>query len=194
MSLLCSSTGAVRRLMVDFFGRVHRYTARGSPAIRAGKGWRGRRELAPRRSATRIRCMHPHAPGQTRRVVNHSYHHHHPPSPSSPPSPPHTHQPPPKPFLSNRLPFLSTFFFGNSFRLSAMDVDSVAGGGRGSARRRRERRLRQFLRHERLSVAMALSEKKHYTSRGQRKDRARSTTRPRSGSASPPGFPATLSG
>ena len=27
------------------------------PAIRAGKGWRGRRELAPRRSATRINCM-----------------------------------------------------------------------------------------------------------------------------------------
>ena len=29
-----------------------------TPAIRAGKGWRGRRELAPRRSATQIRCMH----------------------------------------------------------------------------------------------------------------------------------------
>ena len=28
-----------------------------TPAIRAGKGWRGRRERAPRRSATRIRCM-----------------------------------------------------------------------------------------------------------------------------------------
>ena len=57
--------------------------------------------------------------------------------------------------------------------LSAMDVDSVPGGGTGSARRRRERRLRQFLRHERLSVAMALSEKKHHSApRGQRKDRA----------------------
>ena len=32
----------------SFLGRVHRYTARGSPAIRAEKGWRGRRELAPR--------------------------------------------------------------------------------------------------------------------------------------------------
>ena len=41
----------------------------------------------------------------------------------------------------------------------------------GSAKRRRERRLRQFLRHERLTVAMVLSEKKHHTSRGQRKDR-----------------------
>ena len=28
-----------------------------TPAIMAGKGWRGRRELAPRRSATRINCM-----------------------------------------------------------------------------------------------------------------------------------------
>ena len=82
-----------------------------------------------------------------------------------------TTQPPHKPFLSNRLPFLSSFF-GNSFMLLAMDVDIVSGGGTGSARRRRERRLRQFLRHERLSVAMALSEKMHHTSRGQRKDRA----------------------
>ena len=48
-----------------------------------------------------------------------------------------------------------------------MNVDSAS-----AARRRRERRLRQFLRHERLSVAMALSEKKHHTSRGQRMDRA----------------------
>ena len=37
-----------------FLGRVHRYTARGSPAIRAGKGWRGRRELALRCSATQL--------------------------------------------------------------------------------------------------------------------------------------------
>ena len=28
-----------------------------SPAIRAGKGWRGRRELAPRSSATQSRCI-----------------------------------------------------------------------------------------------------------------------------------------
>ena len=41
----------------------------------------------------------------------------------------------------------------------------------GAAKRRRERRLRQFLRHEGLTVAMVLSEKKHHTSRGQRKDR-----------------------
>ena len=45
--------------------------------------------------------------------------------------------------------------------------------GEGAARRRRERRLRSWLRHERQSVAMALSEFKHHSSRGQRKDRAR---------------------
>ena len=63
--------------------------------------------------------------------------------------------------------------------VDVMDVDSA----RGAARRRRERRLRQFLRHERLTVAMVLSEKKHHFSRGQRKDRsggASCTTRPSS--------------
>ena len=46
--------------------------------------------------------------------------------------------------------------------------------GEGAARRRRERRLRlrQWARHEKLSVQMALSECKHHSSRGQRKDRA----------------------
>ena len=70
----------------------------------------------------------------------------------------------------------------------------------GAAMRRRQRRLRQWLRHERLSVAMALAETNHHAApRGQTKARGRGrgtscTTRPRSGSASPPGFPATLSG
>ena len=49
-----------------------------------------------------------------------------------------------------------------------MDVDSALS----AAMRRRQRRLRQFLRHERLSVAMALAEKLHRTSRGQRFARA----------------------
>ena len=44
--------------------------------------------------------------------------------------------------------------------------------GEGAARRRRERRLRSWLKHERQSVAMALSEYKHHSSRGQRRDRA----------------------
>ena len=41
-----------------------------------------------------------------------------------------------------------------------------------AAARRRQRRLRQFLRHERLSVAMALAESQHHTSRGQKTARA----------------------
>ena len=44
--------------------------------------------------------------------------------------------------------------------------------GEGAARRRRERRLRSWLRHERQSVAVALSEYMHHSSRAQRKDRA----------------------
>ena len=50
MSLLCSSTGAVRGLMGSFLflGRVHRYTAWGCPCHQ------GRRELAPRCSATQL--------------------------------------------------------------------------------------------------------------------------------------------
>ena len=43
---------------VSFFWAVYTGTRPGvAPAIRAGKGWRGRRELAPRCSATRIRCI-----------------------------------------------------------------------------------------------------------------------------------------
>ena len=42
----------------------------------------------------------------------------------------------------------------------------------GAAKRRRERRHRAYLKYARVSVAMALSEYKHHTSRGQRMDRA----------------------
>ena len=43
----------------------------------------------------------------------------------------------------------------------------------GTAKSRRERRLRQFLRHERLSVAMALAESTHHAApRGQKMARA----------------------
>ena len=37
----------------------------------------------------------------------------------------------------------------------------------GAAQRRRQRRLRSWLRHERMTVAMALAERKHHSSRGQ---------------------------
>ena len=42
----------------------------------------------------------------------------------------------------------------------------------GVARRRRQRRLRSMLRHERMTVAMALAEFSHHSSRGQRMARA----------------------
>ena len=48
-----------------------------------------------------------------------------------------------------------------------MDVEREAEGGTGSARRRRERRLRAYLKYARMSVAMALAESTHHSSRGQ---------------------------
>ena len=53
-----------------------------------------------------------------------------------------------------------------------MDVEREAGGGTGSARRRRERRLRSMLRHERMSVAMALAESTHRSAQRQKTARA----------------------
>ena len=49
-----------------------------------------------------------------------------------------------------------------------MDVERAS-----AAQRRRGRRLRAALRHERQSIAMALAESQHHTSRGQRMARAR---------------------
>ena len=53
-----------------------------------------------------------------------------------------------------------------------MDVERDAGGGTGSARRRRERRLRSMLRHERMSVAMALAESTHHGAQREKTARA----------------------
>ena len=62
---------------------------------------------------------------------------------------------------------LERFFF-EDFMMSNSRVDIAAG----AARRRRER-LRSMLRHERMSVAMALAEVSHHTApRGQRTARA----------------------
>ena len=58
-----------------------------------------------------------------------------------------------------------------------MDVERDAGGGTGSARRRRERRLRSLLRHERMSVAMALAESTHHSAQRQKTARARGEAR-----------------
>ena len=45
-----------------------------------------------------------------------------------------------------------------------LHVESDVGGGTGSARRLRERRLRSFLRHERMAVALHLAEALHHSS------------------------------
>ena len=69
-----------------------------------------------------------------------------------------------KPFISRKsAPTFSCVAWRKQVQLLIMEVDSVS-----AARWRRERRLRQILRHERLCVAMALSEYKHHTSRGGR--------------------------
>ena len=53
--------------------------------------------------------------------------------------------------------------------MSTACVDIAAG----AARRRRERRLRSWLKHKRMTVAMALAEASHHTApRGQRTARA----------------------
>ena len=58
--------------------------------------------------------------------------------------------------------------------MSTACVDIAAG----AARRRRERRLRSWLRHERMTVAMALAEASHHTApRGQGTARARGWVR-----------------
>ena len=72
--------------------------------------------------------------------------------------------------------------------------------GSSAARRRRERRLRSFLRHERLAVAMAVAEARHHSSRGQTTATAISEVEeqetnnaPRRQKARPPGMrPASL--
>ena len=45
-----------------------------------------------------------------------------------------------------------------------MDVERKVAGGTSSGCRRRERRLRSMLRHERMAVAMALAEALHHSS------------------------------
>ena len=52
------------------------------------------------------------------------------------------------------------------------DIIADVAHAASAAKRRRERRLRAMLRHERRSVAMALSEFTHHSSRGQRTARA----------------------
>ena len=53
-----------------------------------------------------------------------------------------------------------------------MDLERKAGGGTGSARRRRERRLRAYLKCARMSVAMALAESQDHSAQRPKMARA----------------------
>ena len=55
-------------------------------------------------------------------------------------------------------------------QLEAVDMEVVDSAS--AAARRRQRRLGSWLRHERMSVAVALAESQHHASRGQKKARA----------------------
>ena len=58
----------------------------------------------------------------------------------------------------------------------ALVGDSRVDHASGAARRRRERRLRAYLKYARMSVAMALAEANHHTApRGQKTARAEAT-------------------
>ena len=149
----------VRGLMGCVFRAVYTGTRPGvSPAIRAGKGWRGRRELAPRCSATQLGACS--CGVMIRHIVV---------IPSSEPQPP---QPPPP----SRFKQVARIFCWVTFsRTLAVAMSERAG----AAERRRERRLRSWLRHERMTVAMALAEQLHHSINRVERDEAlrRQTTR-----------------
>ena len=65
------------------------------------------------------------------------------------------------------FPFVRSDLFSVNFMWAAEGAAHA-----GAAKRRRARRHRAYLKKVRMSVAMALSEYKHHTSRGQRMDRA----------------------
>ena len=73
---------------------------------------------------------------------------------------------------TSRLPARVPFVFFSSHLSEQLDAVDNGCRQRHGAARRRQRRPRQFLRHERLSVAMALAESQHHTSRGQKMARA----------------------
>ena len=86
----------------------------------------------------------------------------------------------------------TTFCVGDfSLCLYAVDMEVDSGCGAAHAKACSDDSDSEWLRHERLSVAMALAESQHHTSRGQKKARAggrstRRSTRRSSGSTPPP--------
>ena len=147
------------------------------------RGWRGRRELAPRCSATQSAARR-NEPGQTHRFLNHQNHHHHqhpttPPHPHTTPLPPlptptPTHppllpspSPPSTPSPSptthpTRLRQVGDPLFSRVLQIFMAEFSWQPV--MGAAQRRRQRRLRSWWRHEQQSIAAALATVMHHSS------------------------------
>ena len=76
--------------------------------------------------------------------------------PPSLPPPSHTHTPPPRRFHSRVASFVSPMC-----ETSAVDMMNVDGAG--AAKRRRERRLRSWMRHEQMTVAAEFAAALHHS-------------------------------
>ena len=138
------------------------------PAIRVEKGWRGRRESDSQVTCHPIHCMTAVWHGQTRYTSTTS---------APPPPPPHLSPPrlPPSHHHQVSLSKKSCTSVATLARICVceskpwrvaslmMAARDDAAGGTSSTRQRRERRLRSWAKHERLSVAMALAEKLHHS-------------------------------
>ena len=122
-----------------------------TPAIRAGKGWRGRRESDSQVTCHPIHCMTAVWHGQTRHTSTTS---------APPPQPPQPPQPPPQPPKAQTGCSVCVGDFCCAFMLSTV---VGVGNATGAAMRRRQRRLRAWARHERLSIAMALATVEHHS-------------------------------
>ena len=105
---------------------------------------RGRRELAPRRSATRIWCMH------RRLWITHCRR-----IPSSAPTPPT--------ITTTRLDRFAFPLLCDLLLNPVVDVSVHGDHGGGAANRRRDRRLRMHWRHEQLTLQMALAAAFHHS-------------------------------
>ena len=130
---------------------MHRHTARADPRHQGGEGVAGTPGACSQVFCHPIRCislayMDRHI-RQTHRQNHHHHHFHHHTLPTH-----HHHQ---TSTLKRALFFCGVLCAGSGCWPMA--------GGAGAAKRRRERRLRSWAKHERLTVAMALAEQHHHS-------------------------------
>ena len=112
-----------------------------TPAIRAGKGWRGRRELAPRCSATQLGAcaVRSYRQRHVRYILVRT---------TTTTTTTTSHVAP-----------CVTFIFWCRVTFAMM----ASGQPSGAAQRRRQRRLRSWWRHEQQSIAAALAAATHHS-------------------------------